>query len=78
MGAIGTFPEEDDGLEMIEKLSWILPITILMGSFLDTILVVVYMKFVHPWRDILISELKSDMINEPAIRLTGFIFKPSH
>ena len=53
---------------MLEKLSMILPITILMGSLVDTILVVIYMKFVHPWRDILSSkednltpQLKSEM-----------------
>ena len=66
-GAIGTFPEEDDGIEMLEKLSWILPITILISSLVDTILVVIYMKFLHPWRDILSSELKYEMINEPFV-----------
>ena len=74
-GAIGTFPEEDDGIEMLEKLSWILPITILMGSLVDTVLVVIYMKFVHPWRDILSSELISERIKGPSIRLTGITFK---
>ena len=67
---------------MLEKLSWILPITILISSLVDTILVVIYMKFLHPWRDILSSELKSEMTNEPTPRLESLSenpsFKPFH
>ena len=60
---------------MVNKLSWILPCAILMGSLVDAVLVFVYMKFVHQWKDILLSEeiltsqLESTMdeINEASI-----------
>ena len=55
-GAIGTFSEEDYGIEMINKISWIIPFTIFMGSFVDAILVYIYMKYVHQWKDILSSK----------------------
>ena len=55
-GAIGTFPEEDYGFDMVNSLSWILPLAIVMGSLVDIILVYVYMRYAHQWKDILSSE----------------------
>ena len=73
-GAIGTFPEEDYGFDMVNSLSWILPFAIVMGSLVDAILVYVYMKYVHQWKDILSSEevsnpeleLQMEESNEPS------------
>ena len=55
-GAIGTFPEEDYGFDLVNSLSWILPLGIVMGSLVDAVLVYVYMRYFHQWKDILSSE----------------------
>ena len=39
-------------------LSWVLPLIVIIGSLVDTILVVVYMKLAHPWKDILFGQMK--------------------
>ena len=57
-GAIGVFPEEKQAYEKISMLSWLLPLIAIIGALVDTILVVVFMKFSHPWKDILFSQLK--------------------
>ena len=55
-GAIGTFQEEDDAYLMVTTLSWILPLTVILCAILDTLLVWIYMKFGHPWKDILFGQ----------------------
>ena len=56
-GAIGVFPEEKQAYERISMLSWILPLIVIIGSLVDTIFVVVYMRFAHPWKDILFGQM---------------------
>ena len=41
---------------MVNSLSWILPLAIVIGSLVDTVLVYVYMRWFHQWKDILSSE----------------------
>ena len=41
---------------MVNSLSWILPFGIVMGSLVDAVLVYIYMKYVHQWKDIISSE----------------------
>ena len=55
-GAIGTFQEEDDAYAMVTTLSWILPTTVIVSAMLDTLLVWIYMKLAHPWKDILFGQ----------------------
>ena len=57
-GAIGVFPEEKQAYEKISILSWLLPLIAIIGALVDIILVVVFMKFAHPWKDILFSQPK--------------------
>ena len=52
------FPEEEQAYDRISMLSWLLPLTAIIGSLIDTILVVVFMKLAHPWKDILFGQLK--------------------
>ena len=56
--AIGVFPEEEQAYEKITMLSWLLPLTAIIGFLIDTILVFVYMKFAHPWKDILFGQME--------------------
>ena len=37
----------------MNKLSWILPLTIVCAAIVDVFLVYIYMRFAHPWKDIL-------------------------
>ena len=39
-------------------LSWSLPLIVIIGSLVDIILVVVYMRLAHPWKDILFGQMK--------------------
>ena len=41
---------------MVNSLSWILPFAIVMGSLVDALLVYVYMRYFHQWKDILSGE----------------------
>ena len=52
------FPEEEQAYDRISMLSWLLPLAAIIGSLIDTILVVVFMKLAHPWKDILFGQLK--------------------
>ena len=63
--AIGVFPEEKQAYEKISMLSWLLPLTAIIGSFMDTILVVVFMKLAHPWKDILFGQMEQTEETQP-------------
>ena len=38
---------------MLSLLSWAMPLMVVSTSFLDTLLMVLYQKWLHPWRRIL-------------------------
>ena len=54
------FPEEEHSYQLVSKLSWILPTIILCAGLVDLIFVIVYMKFAHPWKDIISKEKKPE------------------
>ena len=64
-GAIGVFPEEKQAYEKILMLSWILPLIVIIGSLVDTMLVVVFMKLAHPWKDILFGQMEKTEETQP-------------
>ena len=51
--AIGVFPEEDKAYLLVTTLSWIFPLVIIIASVVDMLLVIIYMRFAHPWKEIL-------------------------
>ena len=51
--AIGVFPEEDQAYLLVTTLSWIFPLVIVIASVVDMLLVIIYMRFAHPWKGIL-------------------------
>ena len=61
----GVFDEEEDAYLLVTKLSWILPTVIFCGGLIDLLLIVFYMKFAHPWKDILVGENTSDDAKAP-------------
>ena len=58
--AIGVFPEEEQAYEKISMLSWLLPLAAIVGSLMDTILVAIFMKLAHPWKDILFGRMEPE------------------
>ena len=50
---IGTFAEEDEALDLLTMLTWLLPVIIVTSAALDLVLAVVYLKWLHPWKIIL-------------------------
>ena len=55
---IGTFAEEDEAYELLNKLSIVLPILAMVTWIFDALLAVVYLKWLHPWK-ILLQEVSS-------------------
>ena len=53
MAHIGVFKEEQNAFDLLSSLSWQLPLFMAVTALLDLLLVLVYMKWLHPWRDIL-------------------------
>ena len=52
------FEREERAYWLVKELSWILPTVILCGGLVDLLLSFIYMKFYHPWKDILSSKKK--------------------
>ena len=55
---IGTFAEEDEAYELLNRLSITLPILVMVTWVLDALLGAVYLKWLHPWR-IILQEVSS-------------------
>ena len=66
-GAIGVFPEEEYAYWLVNKLSWILPLTIVCAAIVDVFLVYIYMRFAHPWQDILFYKDKKSKTEKTEI-----------
>ena len=66
-GAIGAFPEEEYAYWLMNTLSWILPLLIVFGAIVDVLLVYIYMRFAHPWKDILFYKDKKSKTAENEI-----------
>ena len=63
-GAIGAFPEEEYAYWLVNTLSWSLPLMIVLGAIVDVLLVYIYMRFAHPWKDILFYKDKTSKMEE--------------
>ena len=50
---IGTFAKEDEAFDLLTRLSWLLPIFVIVSAILDLVLAFVYLKWLHPWKIIL-------------------------
>jgi hypothetical protein len=69
--AIGVFPEEDQAYLLVTTLSWIFPLVIIVASVVDMLLVIIYMRFAHPWKGILfheeVTENEQEEVNAPKV-----------
>ena len=66
-GAIGVFPEEEYAYWLVNTLSWSLPLMIVLGAIVDVLLVYIYMRIAHPWKDILFYKDKTSKKEENEI-----------
>ena len=55
---IGTFAKEDEAFDLLNRLSWQLPIFVIVSAILDLVLAFVYLKWLHPWK-IILQEVSS-------------------
>ena len=55
---IGTFAKEDEAFDLLNRLSWQLPIFVIISAILDLVLAFVYLKWLHPWK-IILQEVSS-------------------
>merc|ERR1719264_375771 len=53
---IGTFAEEDEAYELLNRLSVTLPLVVIVTCILDALLAGVYLKWLHPWKILLQEE----------------------
>jgi len=53
---IGTFSKEDKAFDLMTRLSWQLPIFVIISALLDLVLAFIYLKWLHPWKIILQEE----------------------
>ena len=52
---IGTFAEEDEAYELLNSLSMFLPLVVMVTWVLDALFAGIYLKWLHPWRIILLE-----------------------
>ena len=51
------FPEEEEAINLLCLLSWMMPIIVVASSLIDLWMVFYFQKSLHPWRRIL-SEVR--------------------
>ena len=56
------FKEEFRALERLALISWAMPVAVVVSSMLDLVFVIVFQKWLHPWRRILVE--KKGQLNE--------------
>ena len=50
------FDEEEHAYKMVTELSWMLPTIAICGGLLDLLFIGFYMRFAHPWKDIVFGD----------------------
>ena len=69
---IGTFAEEDEAYELLNRLSISLPFVVMITWVLDALLAAIYLKWLHPWRILLqevsFPQLEFHLLNSLPVR----------
>ena len=60
LGSIGVFDEETSAYNLVTSLEWVLPLTVCIGGAVDALLVFLYLRYLHPWSDILFYQEKEE------------------
>ena len=53
MNTIGVFPEEEEAMDRVTLLLWLLPTVVAFATLIDILLVLLYVNILHPWSVIL-------------------------
>ena len=54
--SIGVFKEEAEAYQLVTTLSWALPTAVVLGGAVDCLCAYLYMRYLHPWQEILFYE----------------------
>ena len=68
--AIGAFEEEKAATALVTWSGWVLPFLLVLASLADLLLMVTFMKWIHPLKEILDKEVRSQANREPSIDAT--------
>ena len=62
--AIGVHPREQESYDLATSLLYALPSVVVVSAIFDQLLVMVYMKWFHPWKDILKNTTDEGKMND--------------
>ena len=54
---VNIFEKEEEAVSLLTMLEWMMPLGIHITSLLDVFLAIVYQKYFHPWRRILVGDV---------------------
>ena len=54
--AIGFFEEEEHAYNLVTRVMWAMPLAVSASAVFDAGVVIVYMKFIHPWRKLIVAD----------------------
>ena len=54
---VNIFEKEEEAVSLLTMLEWMMPLGIHLTSLLDVFLALVYQKYFHPWRRILVGDV---------------------
>ena len=74
--SIGVFKKEAEAYELVTTLSWALPTAVVLGGAVDCLFSYLYMRFFHPWQEILFYEDENKRVlkSSPLISLRRLLF----
>ena len=59
---VNIFEKEEEAVSLLTMLEWMMPLGIHITSLLDVFLAIVYQKYFHPWRRILVGDVVKEWI----------------
>ena len=65
--AIGAFMEEKQAMALVFWSRWVLPFILILASLADLFLMVTFMKWIHPLKEILDKEVRSQASGKPSM-----------
>ena len=65
--AIGAFEEEKAAMALVFWSRWVLPFILVLASLVDLLLMVTFMKWIHPLKEILDKEVRSQASGKPSM-----------
>ena len=57
MNEVNIFEKEEEAVSLLTMLEWMMPLVIHLTSLVDVFLALIYQKYFHPWRRILVGDV---------------------